>query len=519
MSKLNQSLMNLRMLTLWCFIIVISAPLKGQQLSPERIKSLANQYAKASIPEYLEFLTIPNDAFRSETMDENMQWAEVAFQKRGFQTQRLKTGGLDWVFAEQQFPGAKETVLFYMHIDGQAVDPSKWDQPNPYQPVLKAASTEVPGWNPIDINLLNGEINPEWRVFARSAADAKGPVLMFLAAIDAIQSVGVTPTYNIKIIMDSEEEQRADHLEESVTQHQAVLAADKLVILDGPVHLSGKPTLVFGARGIAAIRITTYGPRTPQHSGHYGNYAPNPALRLSQILASMKDEDGRVIIDGFYDGITLSDEVKNELAAVPDDETEIRRKLGIGATDLVGANLQEALQYPSLNIRGMGAGWIGSKVRTIIPAAAVAHLDIRLVKECDPERLVALVRKHIEDMGYHLVDSEPTDEDRMKYPRLASMYGKVAYEAFRTDLDTEIGHWLTAALQHTFGEHPVKVRTLGGSVPISPFVNLLEVPGVILPLVNADNNQHSPNENLRLGNYIDGVRSLIGVLNQPQVGK
>ena len=503
-------------LTLWIGMSILKLG-NAQQLSPEKIEQLAKAFAPQSFPEYIEYLKIPNDAFRKETMDENMVWAEVAFQKRGFRTQRLLTGGLDWVFAEQRFPNAKQTVLFYMHIDGQAVDPPKWDQPNPYIPVLKAQSGENEGWETLDIRLLNEHMNPEWRIFARSAADAKGPVLMFLAAMDAIRSEGITPNYNIKIIMDSEEEQSADHLEQSVLQNKAILAADKLVILDGPLHVSGQPTLVFGARGIAALRLTTYGPRTPQHSGHYGNYAPNPALRLSQLLASMKDAEGRVIIPGFYEGIELTPEVKAVLEAVPDDAQEIAQRLGIGSTDQVGANLQESLQYPSLNIRGMGAGWIGSKVRTIIPAAAVAHLDIRLVKECQPEKLIDLIQQHIIDQGYHFVAQEPTDEERLKYPRLASLRAKVAYEAFRTDFDTPIGHWLTMALQHTFQTNPVKVRTLGGSVPISPFVNLLEVPGVILPLVNPDNNQHSPNENLRLGNYLDGVKSLIGVLNQPIV--
>ena len=487
----------------------------AQKLSPSKIEQLAKTFAPRTFPEYIEFLKIPNDAFQKVTMDENMSWAETAFQKRGFRTQRLLTGGLDWVFAEQRFPNAKQTVLFYMHIDGQAVDPPKWNQPNPYIPVLKARSGENEGWETLDISQLDEYVNPEWRIFARSAADAKGPVLMFLAAMDAIRSEGINPNFNIKIIMDSEEEQSTDHLEESVLQNKAILAADKLVILDGPLHVSGQPTLVFGARGIAALRLTTYGPRTPQHSGHYGNYAPNPALRLSQLLASMKDAEGRVIIPGFYDGIELTPEVKSVLEAVPDDAQEIAQRLGIGDSDKVGANLQEALQYPSLNIRGMGAGWIGSKVRTIIPAAAVAHLDIRLVKESQPEQLIALIRQHIRSQGYHFVEQEPTDEERLKYPRLASLRSKVAYEAFRTDFNTPIGDWLTAALQHTFEMDPVKVRTLGGSVPISPFVNLLEVPGVILPLVNPDNNQHSPNENLRMGNYLDGVKSLIGVLNQP----
>ena len=281
------------------------------------------------------------------------------------------------------------------------------------------------------------------------------------------------------------------------------------------MHPTNRPTLVFGARGIATVRLTTYGPRLPLHSGHYGNYAPNPAFRLAQLLATMKDEYGRVTIDGWYDGIEISKEVKEILALVPDDETEIRRNLGIAEAERVAGNLQEALQYPSLNIQGMASAWVGTKVRTIIPEAAVAHLDIRLVKESDPERLIGLLREHVRKQGYHILETEPTETERLAYPKIVSMSHQVSYQAFRTDLNSDIGHWLKTALTHTFEEEPVMIRTHGGSIPIAPFVRTLNVPAVIVPLVNHDNNQHSPNENVRIGNYFAGVRACIGILLQP----
>ncbi len=486
-----------------------------KRLDAQSIQSLAYKHAHQSLSEYLEFLRIPNNGRYPAQMDANMDWAMAAFTRRGFKMDRLPTGNIDWLFAQQDFPGASKTVLFYMHIDGQAVDPSKWEQTSPYEPVLKMKGGEIDEWTTGKLELIESEVNPDWRIFARSSADAKGPVVMFLAAMDAMAEAGVKPDYNIKVIMDCEEEQSAPHLNESVAQNSEILKADMLVILDGPIHLSEQPTLVFGARGIASLRITTYGPRSPQHSGHYGNYAPNPALRLAQLLASMKDQNGKVTIPGFYRDIELNESIKEVLNKVPDDEKAIQEKLGIAAPDKVGSNLQEALQYPSLNIRGMSAGWVGSKVRTIIPEAAVAHLDIRLVKESDPDQLIKLIKEHIKEQGYHILSSEPTESERMEYARLLSMSARAAYPAFRTPVDSEIGRWLEKALLHTFGTSPVKVRTLGGSVPISPFVRILDVPAVILPLVNADNNQHSPNENLRLGNYYEGVRSLIGVLNQP----
>ena len=152
-----------------------------------------------------------------------------------------------------------------------------------------------------------------------------------------------------------------------------------LIIYDGPRHITNKPTLTFGARGIATITLTTYGPVVPQHSGHFGNYAPNPALRLSKLLASMKDDEGRVTILGFYDGISIDSNTEQILKAVPDDDAQIKKRLQIVESDKVGSYYQESIQYPSLNIRGMQSGWVDEKVRTIIPGWARAEIDVRLV--------------------------------------------------------------------------------------------------------------------------------------------
>ena len=175
--------------------------------------------------------------------------------------------------------------------------------------------------------------------------------------------------------MDFEEELGSPELPKAVEKYSKELASDMLIIFDGPRHISNQPTLTFGARGIAEVTLTVFGPRVPQHSGHYGNYAPNPAVRLSQLIASMKDADGRVTIPGFYDGIHLDEATKEILAQVPDDEMVIQRSIGIAAPDKVGANYQEAIQYPSLNVRGMRSGWVGIRSRTIVPACLLYTSD------------------------------------------------------------------------------------------------------------------------------------------------
>jgi acetylornithine deacetylase/succinyl-diaminopimelate desuccinylase-like protein len=303
-------------------------------------------------------------------------------------------------------------------------------------------------------------------------------------------------------------------LPKAVVENREALAADMLVIFDGPRHLKNEPTLTFGARGISTLTLTLYGPIRPQHSGHYGNYVPNPALRLSQLLASMKDEEGRVTIPGYYDGISLDSDTKAILQAVPDDEENIRKKMGIAATDRVANTYQESIQYPSLNIRGLSSGWVGSEKRTIIPSSATAEIDMRLVIESEPERLIQLVKDHIKNEGYTLLDRPPTEEEREQKSRLIQVESTTSYLAYRTEMDSEIGVWLTRALTKSFGKSPIRQRTSGGSIPISPFVNELGIPAVTVPTVNRDNNQHSPNENIRLGNYFDGIRTIYGILTE-----
>ncbi|EKB49867.1 M20/M25/M40 family metallo-hydrolase [Cecembia lonarensis] len=462
-----------------------------------------------------DLVSIPNDSNDPEQLIPNIEWCEANLSARNWQVSRLETAGFPLLFAEMTVPKAKKTVLFYFHIDGQPVDRKRWDQPDPYQPVLKRQDSSGK-WEVIPMETLKTAYDPEWRIFARSSSDDKGPFAMFLTAWDAMVEQKLMPNYNVKIILDFEEEIGSPHLPEAVVRHKETLAADMMLIMDGPRHLSNEPTLSFGARGISQITLTVFGPRAAQHSGHYGNYAPNPAFRLSQLLASMKDDAGRVIIPGYYDGIVLTDKEKEILAQVPDDEVEIRKKIGIGNMDKVGNSYQESLQYPSLNIRGMSSGWVGDEVRTIVPADATAEIDIRLVPESDPERLFSLIRKHIEDQGYHIIDGRgPTDEERERYPKLLKWEGSISYQAFRTPFDSEPGIWLNKAMVRAFGKEPIRKRISGGSLPIAPFVDALQVPAVTVVTVNSDNNQHGPNENIRLGNYKEGIKTALSILTEP----
>ena len=485
----------------------------GFSQSSKDLEMWAENATNKSFDMFYEILSIPNDANNLDDIELNVKWCEKNFAERGFVTKRISTPKAPLLLAERTFPKAKETVLIYLQIDGQPVDNSRWFQESPYIPVLKRQNSQGV-WEIIDWSEIKN-YKDDWRIFARSTSDAKGPVVMFLNAIDVLEEKKLSPNFNIKVIMDFEEELGSPNLPRAVNANREVLSADHLIIFDGPKHRSGKPTLTFGARGISTIQLTIYGPVTAQHSGHFGNYVPNPALRMAKLLASMKDDEGVVVIPGFYDGISIDSKTKKILDNFPHDQEQFMKTLQIGELDKVGDTYQESIQFPSLNIRGMQSGWIDEKVRTIIPAWARAEIDIRLVLESDPKRLIGLVKKHVENQGYYVVDREPTAKERIDHPKVATFTHKISYQSFRTDLDTKVGKWLRKSIKKGFETDPIRIRMSGGSIPISPFVNTLDIPAVTVPTVNRDNNQHSPNENIRLGDYRNGIKTILSILTEP----
>ena len=464
-----------------------------------------------SIDELRNFVAIPNDALDHADINRNITWLTNKFNERGFNTSVLPTAGESLFFAALPMEDEKPTVLFYMHFDGQSVDPSKWEQANPYEVVLKAKEGDV--WNAKSFEAISEDINYDWRLFGRSTSDDKGPIVMFLNAIDLLRKNNMAIPFNVKVILDGEEEKSSKPLPEAVKQYRDLLEADFLIINDGPVHGTGKPTIVYGCRGITTLTLTTYGPVKPQHSGHYGNYAPNPGFQLAQVLADMKDEDGRVKIPGYYDGISMDEHTMGIIKSVPDDAAAINGLLQIKSPEKVGEFYQESLQYPSLNIRGLGSGWIGQKSRTIVPESATAELDLRLVPESDGSRLKELVKKFIQNKGYYITDEVPSKDERLAHNKIMTISEGNVTDAFRTDLDNPYGDFILKNLKSTFEEEVVQIRIMGGTVPIAAFINELKIPAFIVPMVNPDNNQHSPNENLKIGQIAYGIRTFYGLLS------
>ena len=382
----------------------------------------AVRYSQQNFAEFLDLLGIENVPDEPRNMQRNADFLEDSLRRRGFTIERIdNAAGRPLLVAE--LPASRRaavTMLFYMHFDGQPVLPEDWSQPDPFEPVVKRRD-EQGKWQVVGRErLMTKPLDPELRVFARSASDDKAPIMMLLTALDMLKAESKLPSVHVRVLLDPEEEISSPHLAASVKSRHSLFAADALVVLDGPVHGSGKPTIVFGNRGITQATLKVFGPRSPLHSGHYGNYIPNPAQRLAALLASMKGDDGRVTIDGYYDGVELTTTDRASLASADDDETALLKRTGVARAERVGESYQESLQYPSLNVRGMASAGVGPKAANIVPSEAVAELDLRTTPETDGRRLYALIRRHIEKRGYHLVDEAPTDEERVRYDKLAS---------------------------------------------------------------------------------------------------
>ena len=317
----------------------------------------------------------------------------------------------------------------------------------------------------------------------------------------------------MKFIFEGNEEIGSPNLGDIIREHGELLRADILIAVDGPRDPSGLPTLFFGVRGIVTVELTVYGPLRPLHSGHYGNWAPNPAMRLAQLLASMKDaETGRVLVKGFYDDVVpLSTYELSAIEEAPNDDEQQMRAFAIAATEMDDSRLK-VINQPSLNVRGLLSAWVGDDARTIVPDVAIASIDLRLVKDVQPAEQVARLIAHIEEQGFHVVSGEPDEETRVRHAKLVRVVSSPGYPAFRTSMDLPVSLALIDAVQINTGQRTVRLPTLGGSVPLYYFTDVLGVPTVGLPIVNHDNNQHSPNENVRLWNLWSGLEIIASTM-------
>ncbi len=498
----------------WLIALVFAIPMcVDAQQNPAAVaaRGWRETHEGPILAEFMDLLAMPNLARDDANIRKNAAAIVKLLEKRGVKTRLLEVAGVPpVVFGEIDTPGATRTLVFYAHYDGQPLDPKEWATP-PWQPVLRDAPLDRDG-RVIPLP-ANGPVNPEWRIYARSASDDKAPVIAISTALDALKAAHIPLRSNIKLVFEGEEEAGSPHLASIIDKYKELLGGDVWLICDGPVHQSRRQQIVFGARGITTLDITVYGPKHELHSGHYGNWAPNPAMLLAHLLASMKDDEGRVLIDHFYDGVQPLTEIERRaVAEAPDVDRDLMRELWLGRTDGGGKKLVELINLPSLNIRGMSSARMGAQASNVIPATAAAAIDIRLVKGIDPEVAGRRVLEHIRKQGYFIVEGEPDAQTRMSHPKVARVILEPGgYNASRTSMDLPISQLVLKTAESARGP-VVKLPTMGGSVPLYMIDGILHVPTILVPIANHDNNQHSFNENIRIQNLWDGIELIAALL-------
>ena len=479
---------------------------------PQEIRKLTSSYRaaheKAIVEEFMQLLALPNVAANVSDVDRNAAAIRAQLERRGFTTQLLRARPQTpaAVFAEMRVPGAKRTLLLYAHYDGQPVSQPGW-RSQPFVPVVRSGNdartaTDV-SWKTAPA------LDPEWRIYARSASDDKAPIQAILSAVDALKAEGKNPAVNIKLFLEGEEEAGSTNLTDILRQNRALLAADLFVLSDGPRHSSGKMQVFFGARGIAELGLTVYGPARPLHDGHYGNWVPSPAAALVNLLSQLRDDNANILIPGIMDQVRpLTAAETAAIAALPRDDERLRAELAVGRSEGKGS-LPEQLMLPALNIRGLRAGNVGASATNTIVTSAEASIDFRLVPDQQPEAVKAATESYLQKLGWFVVDREPSLAERRAHPKVVKAVWKLGYPAYRTRLGT--GESAIRAVEKAFGQPLIRVPMLGGSVPMAIFADELQMPVLGLPIANADNNQHAENENIRIGNLWDAI-DMFGVL-------
>jgi len=465
--------------------------------------------------ELREFLSIPNVASDMPNIEKNAARLKEMLEARGIETHLLSIEGRGpVVFGKLEAEGATRTLIFYAHYDGQPVDPSLWTDKSPFEPLLRDKSIEAGGKRiPYPDSARNANAyQDDWRIYARSASDDKSPIVAILSALDALRAKNIPLAVNLKFILEGEEEAGSPNLQKTLQLHKNLLQAELLITGDGPTHQSGRPLVFFGNRGDIGLSITVYGPARSLHSGHYGNWAPNPAMTLSRLLAALKDAEGRVLIPDYYDDVDpLGPVEKAALDAMPVNDAGLQGELGIAVPDGGGRKLMELLQEPSLNIRGIRSGSVGELATNIVPDKAEASLDARLVKGEEPQKKFGQISNFIRKQGFFVVDREPTLDERRAHALIAKITYEGGYRASRTRMDLPVSKAVVRLMQEATGNRTVVAPTLGGSVPMYIFEDL-GLPWIGVGIVNYDNHQHSADENLRLGNLWEGIETYATLL-------
>ncbi len=457
---------------------------------------------------------MPNVATNIADVDRNANAIASELASRGFTTRLLRAAPNTpaAVYGELHVSGANHTIVFYAHYDGQPVAQPGW-RSQPFTPVVRTAPIGADTSSSHDVDWrAASHIDPEWRIYARSASDDKAAIQAMLTALDALHAEGKQPTVNVKVFYEGEEEQGSPHLADILAANKGLLGGDVFVLSDGPRHQSGAMQVFFGARGTSGVELTVYGPLRPLHSGHYGNWAPNPAVMLTHLLDNLVDEHGHILIPNFYDDVKpLTRAESAALAALPDVETSLEKELAIARPE-TNERLANAISEPALNVRGIRVGGVGAAATNVISTEALASIDFRLVPDQTPIGVRDRTETYLRALGWDVVHDDPTPAERAAHPKVVKAVWSLGYPAYRASLDDPAANAVISSIERSMGTSIIRFPMLGGSVPMSTFADALHMPIIGVPLANYDNNQHAANENLRIQNLWDGIAIYAGLL-------
>jgi acetylornithine deacetylase/succinyl-diaminopimelate desuccinylase-like protein len=476
----------------------------------ELVSEWRQSHEQQIVDEFASLLSIPNVASDKANIRKNAQHISALFESVGMSVELLELEGSNPViFAEKTTAGATKTLMIYIHYDGQPVNPDNWAS-DPWVPVMRTDMVEKNGKSVP----MKAPFDPDSRIFARSAGDDKAPIIALQSALQALAASGIEPSVNLKVFLEGEEEAGSPNLRRMLETYKDKLSADLWLFCDGPAHQSRRWQLVYGVRGTYGFNLTVYGPNRPLHSGHYGNWAPNPIMLLTDLIASMREVNGNILVDGFYDQVQpLSEAEQAAIAASPKMDSLLAADIGIGSPE-TDDRIELAITRPAMNLRGIKGGDVGAKARNAIQPSASASIGLRLVPDQTPEYLRGVIEAHIEKQGFHIIDNEPTTEQRLEYDRLARINwsSHSGYPAYRAAFDQPLAMQISGILDELSDRTLIQTPTMGGSLPLYVVEDVLEVPILILPIANHDNNQHGANENLRLQNLWDAIEIYAAVL-------
>jgi acetylornithine deacetylase/succinyl-diaminopimelate desuccinylase-like protein len=481
--------------------VLASSHVLPAQTPPQAARTYTTPRQAELTRQFSDFLAIPNVAADPASLHRNAEFLLAQLQQRGAEAKLLTAPSLPAatppvVWGEIKTPGAKRTIVFYAHYDGQPVTASEWDTGQPFTPVVK-------------------QVDGEPRIYARGAGDDKAAIFAQLIALSALQATHIPLQSNIRFVWEGEEEAGSAHLEQILMANRDLIHGDVWLVCDGPVDQTRRQTLIFGARGDAHLQITVYGPDHALHSGHYGNWAPNPAMMLVQLLAGMKDADGHVLIPHFYDGIVPLDPIARQaLANAPVNDDLLRKEFALGHTDGDSKHLLELLNEPTLNINGISSGQTGAHSTNSIPSTATANLDLRLVVGIDPKTQQQRVMDYIHSQGYFITTAPATREERLAHPKVACVQADSGENASRTPMDLPIAADVIKAIESARGK-VILIPTSGGTVPLEAMERAANTRTISVPIANHDDNQHAANENLRLQNLWDGIETMAALIAMP----